>query len=131
MADSDDNGFIRQPHGGALRPFTMGNGASAARSPWKSTRKVAMELLRDAVPQAIAVLVNGLSSADERVAAVSAEQVLNRVLGRPGLYSQVNDADGPGVVSLAYLTATERDELAGALGVVARLTGLPLGTPNP
>lgn len=127
MADSDDNGLIRQPHGGALRPFTMGNGANAARSPWKSTRKFAMELLRDAVPQAIAVLVNGLSSADERVAAVSAEQVLNRVLGRPGLYSQVNDADGPDTVDLSHLTEAERDELAAALAIIARLTGLPIG----
>ena len=125
----DDDGLIRQPHGGALRAFTMGNGASAARAPWRSTRKVAMELMRDAVPEAVAVLVCGLSSSDERVAAVSAEQLLNRALGRPGPLAQ-GDADKPGIVSLAHLTEAERDELAAALAVIARLTGLPVG-PEP
>ena len=130
MSDDDDRPFVRQAHGGALKPFGPGNGASAGRTPWRSTRKVAMELLRDAVPEAIEVLVRGLSSSDERVAIVSAEQVLNRVLGKPGALAQGDDADGPNFVDLTLLTEAERTELAAALDTIARLTGRTIGVPD-
>ena len=127
MADRDDRPLIPQPHGGALRPFGPGHGHTSARAPWRSTRRTAMELLRDATPAAIQVLVNALGSPDERVRVVASEQVLNRALGKPGPYSQASDADGPNIVNLAHLTAAERDELAAAMAVITRLTGLPLG----
>ena len=130
MSDHDDSPLIPQPHGGALRPFGPGNGASAARAPWRSTRKGVMETLRDATPAAVAALVRGLTSTDERVRIVSAEQLLNRVLGKPGLYSQAHDEDRPGVVDLTHLTETEREELAAALAIIARLTGRTVGTPT-
>ena len=85
-----------------------------------------MELLRDAVPDAIKMLVRGLTSTDERVQTVSAEQILNRALGKPGPFAQ-GDSDGPSTVDLSHLTEAERDELAAALAIIARLTGLPIG----
>ena len=126
MADNDDRPLIPQPHGGALRPFGPGHGHTSARAPWRSTRKTAFELLRDATPAAIKALVDALGSPDERVRVVASEQVLNRVLGKPGAFAQ-GDADKPGVVNLANLTEAERDELSVALATIARLTGLPVG----
>ena len=130
MSDDDANGFVRQAHGGALKPFGPGNGASAARAPWRSTRRGVMETLRDATPAAVAALVRGLTSTDERVRIVSAEQLLNRVLGKPGALAQGDDADRPNVVDLTHLTAAEQEELAAALDVIARLTGRTVGTPT-
>ena len=130
MADRDDRPLIPQPHGGALRPFGPGHGHTSARAPWRSTRKAAMELLRDATPAAIQVLVRGLSSSDERVAIVSAEQLLNRVLGKPGALAQGDDEGGPTFVDLTRLTEAERDELAAALDTIARLTGRTIGVPD-
>ena len=130
MADHDDRPLIPQPHGGALRPFGPGHGHSSARAPWRSTRKTALELLRDATPAAIKALVDALGSPDERVRVVASEQVLNRMLGKPGLLSQANDADAPNFVDLTLLTEAERTELAAALDTIARLTGRTIGVPD-
>lgn len=121
MAEHNDNRpLVPQAHGGALRPFGPGNGASAGNAPWRSTRKTALDLIRDAVPDAIKVLVNALGSPDERVRVVASEQLLNRALGRPSLFAQVENR--PTVVDLSHLTEAERDELAAALATIARLT---------
>ena len=130
MADNDDRPLIPQPHGGALRPFGPGHGHTSARAPWRSTRKAAMALMHDATPQAVQVLVDALGSPDERVRVVASEQVLNRVLGKPGLLSQAHDADGPNYVDLTLLTEAERTELANALDTIARLTGRTIGKPD-
>ena len=129
MADRDDRPLIPQPHGGALRPFGPGHGHTSARAPWRSTRKAAMALMHDATPQAVQVLVDALGSPDERVRVVASEQVLNRMLGKPGPFPQ-GDADAPNVVDLTLLTEAERTELAAALDVIARLTGRTIGTPT-
>ena len=129
MADNEDRPLIPQPHGGALRPFGPGHGHTSARAPWRSTRKAAMALMHDATPQAVQVLVDALGSPDERVRVVASEQVLNRVLGKPGPGPQ-GDADAPNYVDLTLLTEAERTELAAALDVIARLTGRTIGVPD-
>jgi len=126
MANHDARGLIPQSHGGALRPFGPGNGAAAARAPWRATRRAALDLIREAVPEAVATLVRNMHSPDERVATVAAEQILNRALGRPGYHPQ-GDSDTAEVLDLSHLSAGERQEIADALDTIARVTGRAIG----
>jgi hypothetical protein len=80
-----EDGLIPQPHGGAIRPWNKetARGASRKGVSLRQTRRDAMALLAEATPQATAVLAAGLDSEDERVRVICAEQILNRVMGRP------------------------------------------------
>ena len=122
MANHDARGLIPQSHGGALRPFAPGNGAAAARAPWRATRRAALDLICEAV----ATLLRNMRSPDNRMATVAAEQILNRALGRPGYHRQ-GDSDPAEVLDLSHLSAGERQEIADALDTIARVTGRAIG----
>ena len=107
-----------QAHGGALHIGRPG----VVRGPWKSVRREAMALLREATPEAVQTLIQKMRSEDERVSTVACEQILNRSLGRPSEMPQ-GDEDTGGMPDMAHLTAGERLELAGALDIIMRLTG--------
>jgi len=123
---ADEPGLIRQPHGGALRPFTTGMGAAARRAPMRSIRKETYALLASGTPEAAQRLLNLMASPDERVSAIACAQVLDRVLGKPGDKPQA-DEDAGGKMDLTHLTDAERAELDEALDVIMRLTGFPVG----
>ena len=110
-----------QAHGGALRIGTPGF-HGIPKGPWRSMKRDAVALLREATPEAVQTLIEKMRSTDERVSTVAAEQILNRSLGRPGEMPQ-GDEDTGGMPDMAHLTAGERLELANALDVVMRLTG--------
>ena len=113
-----------QPHGGALRPFTRGNGA-AFGTPWRATRRAALNLLREATPDAARTLVQHMHSSDARVSLSACVCILDRTIGHSGGASAGDTSHGP--VSLSHLTAAERIELAAALATVSRLTGRAVG----
>lgn len=125
MAERDARGLVPQAHGGALRPFPKGNGA-AAGTPWRATRRAALDLLREATPEAVRTLVQHIRSPDARVSLAACVCILDRTMGRPGGAAWADDAD-TGSVNLSHLTAVERTELATALATVTRLTGRTLG----
>ena len=120
MAEQDARGLIPQPHGGALRPFARGNGA-AVGTPWRASRRAALELLREASPEAARTLVQHIRSPDARVSLAACVCILDRTMGRSG-GAWAEDAS-PGPVNLLHLTTAERIELAAALATVTRLTG--------
>ena len=121
MANYDERELIPQPHGGALRPFARGNGA-ASSTPWRATRRAAMDLLREASPEAARTLVQHMQSPDARVSFAACVCILDRTMGRSGA-EWGNDASA-GPVSLSHLTGTERIELTAALATVTRLIRL-------
>ena len=124
MADRNARGLIPQPHGGALRPFARGNGA-AVGTPWRATRRAALDLLREATPAAARTLVQHMHSPDARVSLAACVCILDRTIGRSG--GAWAEDTSPGPVSLSHLTAAERIELAIALAAVSRLTGRSVG----
>ena len=124
MGERDARGLVPQPHGGALRPFTRGNGA-AVGTPWRATRRAALDLLREATPEAAWTLVQHIHSPDARVSLAACVCILDRTIGRSG-GAWAEDTD-PGPISLSHLTAAERIELAAALATVSRLTGRAVG----
>ena len=121
MAERDARGLIPQPHGGALRPFVRGNGASAG-TPWRATRRAALDLLREASPEAARTLVQHIRSPDARVSLAACVCILNRTMGRSSA-EWTNDASAD-PINLSHLTGTERIELTAALATVTRLIGL-------
>ena len=124
----DDRGFIRQPHGGALLPFTPARGAAAARSSVRAARKQALAILAEGTPEASRRLLALMSSTDERVAAVACQQVLDRALGKPDAQPQTNGADSTESAlargDVQFLTPDERAELMGAIEMIRRLSAL-------
>ena len=124
MAERDARALIPQPHGGALRPFARGNGA-AAGTPWRATRRAALDLLREATPEAAWTLVQHMQSPDARVSLAACVCILDRTMGRSG-GTWAEDAS-PGPASLSHLSPAERTELAAALATVTRLTGRTFG----
>jgi hypothetical protein len=112
VPDDDAGALIPQPHGGALRkPWdrNASKGASLRATSLRATRREAMALLAEATPKAIERLTMGLDSPDERVGIISAEQVLNRVLGRPSDTPQGDDVRD--VHDLSGLTSEQRAEV--------------------
>ena len=124
MAERDARGMVPQPHGGALRPFPRGNGA-AVGTPWRATRRAALDLLREATPDAARTLVQHMHSPDARVSLAACVCILDRTMGRSG--EAWAESTSPGPVSLSHLTAAERTEWAAALATFNRLTGRTIG----
>lgn len=126
MANYDERELIPQPHGGALRPFARGNGA-ASGTPWRATRRAAMDLLREASPEAARTLVQHMQSPDARVSLAACVCILDRTLGRSCAFAMGDDASSAGPLNLSHLMAAERIELAVALATITRLTGRTIG----
>jgi len=126
----DECGLIPQPHGGALRPFTPARGAAAARSSIRAIRREALAVLAEGTAAASSRLLKLLESDDERVVAIAASQILDRVLGKPSDRSQVPDESQRSSAPVHLLTTAERAELADALLVVSRLAALAQSREN-
>jgi hypothetical protein len=116
-----EDGLVPQPHGGAIRQWDRDSARGASRKgvSLRQTRKDAMALLAEATPQATAVLAAGLDSEDERVRVICAEQILNRVLGRPSDSPQGDEIQDQHDIS--HLSPTQR---ARVRELVAELRGL-------
>ncbi len=79
-----DYELIPQPHGGAIRPpWIPSTDATAARSSIRAARKESFGLLAEAAPEATMRFFGLMRSSDERVAAVAASAILDRMHGNP------------------------------------------------
>lgn len=105
MADGSPEGrvLVPQPHGGAL----LRSGPAANRSSIRAIRKRGLALLAEGSEQAARVLVAALDSPDERVRVIAAQQIMDRVHGRPGERPQGDDQEEAGEIDLSDLSHEE------------------------
>jgi hypothetical protein len=80
----------------------------------------AYEILRGQVVKASMVKVAGLDSSDEKMRQAVAEEVLDRVMGKP---TQRQEVSGPGGGPLAVEHDIDRDTIAEALRILGRADG--------
>ena len=123
MSDGTENATRARIMPGANGGTLMRGRPPNNRTSFAATKKIVWEMLVAAVPEAITRLVQMLRSDDERVAAVAAAQILDRVLGKPSDQPQGQD-DAAQSFDLSHLTPDQHIELAAALDTVVRLTGL-------
>jgi hypothetical protein len=96
--------LVPQPHGGAL----LRSGPAANRSSIRAIRKRGLALLAEGSEQAARVLVAALDSPDERVRVIAAQQIMDRVHGRPGERPQGDDdQEEAGEIDLSDLSHEE------------------------
>ena len=105
-------------NGGTLTPFEPNN---QVRGGWKSAQRAAHALLVAATSDAATALIGMLQSPDERVCAVAAAQILDRVLGKPS--DQPQGQDETQAVDISHLSPEQHTELIGYLRGIYRLTG--------
>jgi len=118
--------LLPQSHGGALRPYTSGTGAAAARSSVRAIRKEAARMFAAATPEIAAKLIETvLTTNDERTRAVIGMGILDRVLGRATEQPQAADDTRP--VDISYLSAADRARLSDAFETVFELLGIGPG----
>ncbi len=116
-----DYELIPQPHGGAIRPpWIPSTGATAARSSIRAPRKESFGLLAEAAPEATMRLIGLMRSTDERVAAVAASAILDRVHGK-ATNKPAEDDKPERKMDASHLTNAELDEAIGAVNTLKRL----------
>lgn len=122
-----EDGLIPQKHGGAIRPWDKDSARGASRKgvSLRQTRRDAMTLLAEATPQATAVLAAGLDSEDERVRVICAEQILNRVLGRPSDSPQGDEIQDQHDIS--HLSPMQRARVRELVAELRGLLARPVG----
>ena len=114
--------LIPQPHGGAIRPpWTPGNGAAAGRSSIRAIRKESLHLLAEATPEATCRLIELMRSSDERVAAVAATAIMDRVHGKATSKPPV-DEETREPLDFSKLSDAELEEAHGAYETLIRLS---------